>query len=67
MNKELINQKLLFISQQLSYEQIIHARRFRDWEEFDKLTQEQKLIIRLEELEIWSDDIDPNWKIKTDY
>jgi hypothetical protein len=67
MNKELLNRKLLFISQQLSYEHIIHARRFRDWEEFDKLNQDQKLIIRLEELEIWSDDINPNWKMKNDY
>ena len=67
MNKELLNRKLLFISQQLSYEQIIYARRFRDWEEFDKLNQDQKLIIRLEELEIWSDDMNPNWKMKNDY
>jgi hypothetical protein len=62
MNRELINLNLIVISQQLTHEQILWSRRFRDWKKFDKLTPDEKLIVIYEELEIWINDIDPNFK-----
>lgn len=62
MNKELLEYKICLISEQLTIEQIMFARRNRNWKEFDKLTEIQKLIVRLEELEYFADDIDPNYK-----
>lgn len=63
MNKELLEYKIRLITEQLTTEQLIFARRYRDWESFDKLTHIEKLIVRLEELEYFIDDIDPNYKI----
>lgn len=62
MNKELLEYKICLISEQLTIEQIMFARRNRNWKEFDKLNEIQKLIVRLEELEYFADDIDPNYK-----
>jgi hypothetical protein len=53
--------KLAVIEEQLTIEQIIHARRFRNWKKYDKLKEEQKIMIRFEELEIYIDDIDPEY------
>jgi hypothetical protein len=64
MSKELIQYKLSVISEQLTTEQLIYARRYRNWEEFDKLDEIGKLYVRLEELEYFADDIDPNYKPK---
>lgn len=61
MNRELAYYKLALISEQLTIEQLIHARRHRNWEEFDRLTENEKLLVRLEELEIYADDIDPEY------
>jgi len=64
MNKELLEYNICLISEQLTIEQLIFARRNRDWNRFDKLDDIRKLIVRLEELEYFSDDIDPNYKPK---
>ena len=62
MNKELLEYKICLISEQLTIEQLIFARRNRDWKKFDKLDEISKLRVRLEELEYFADDIDPNYK-----
>ena len=36
MNKDLPNYKLILISEQLTIEQVIHARRNRNWQKFEK-------------------------------
>ena len=64
MTKDLLNYNLIMISEQLTTEQIIHARRFRNWIKFDKLDEIGKLRIRLEELQYYEDDIDPEYKPK---
>ena len=64
MYKELLEYNICLISEQLTIEQLIFARRNRDWNRFDKLDDIRKLIVRLEELEYFSDDIDPNYKPK---
>lgn len=64
MNKQLLEYKICLISEQLTTQQIIFARRNRDWKKFDRLDEIGKLITRLEELEYFSDDIDPNYKPK---
>ncbi len=61
MNLEMAYYKLQIITEQLSTEQLIWARRFRDWRKFDKMTEAQKLQVRFEELEIYIDDIDPDY------
>ncbi len=61
MNLEMAYYKLSIITEQLTTEQLIWARRFRDWEKFDKMTEVQKLQVRFEELEIFQDDIDPDY------
>lgn len=61
INRELAYYKLALISEQLTIEQLIHARRHRNWKKFDRLTEDEKLIVRLEELEIYADDIDPEY------
>jgi hypothetical protein len=61
INRELAYYKLAQISEQLTQQQLIHARRFRNWEKFDKLTEDEKLMVRLEEFEIYEDDIDPEY------
>lgn len=62
MNKELLEYNICLITEQLTIEQIIYARRNRDWRKFDKLDEIGKLRVRLEELEYFADDIDPNYK-----
>ena len=64
MNKELLEYNICLISEQLTIEQLIFARRNRDWNRFDKLDDIRKLIVRLEELEYFSDDIYHNYKPK---
>lgn len=64
MNKQFANWKLICISSQLSIEQIIFARRFRDWERYDKLNESEKLLVQLEEFEIYEDILDPNYEPK---
>lgn len=57
MNKELLEYNICLITEQLTIEQIIYARRNRDWRKFDKLDEIGKLRVRLEELEYFADDI----------
>lgn len=64
MNKDEINYKLAIFMEQLTQEQIFWARRNRDWQKFDKLTDFQKLLFRLYEFEEFVDFIDPNYKPK---
>lgn len=64
MSKEVLEYNLLLIVEQLSTEQLIFARRNRNWREFDKLDQIEKLRFRMEELEYYAEDIDPNYKPK---
>lgn len=45
----------MMISQKLSIEQVMHARRNRDWEKFDRLSEVEKMLYRLEEFEIYED------------
>ena len=62
MDKKLLHYKLRLICDQLTQKQIFWSRRFRDWEEFDLMSEEEKLITRLEELECFIDDIVPDYK-----
>lgn len=61
LNRQMAHYKLAQISEQLTTEQIMNARKWRKWRKFDKLSEDEKLITRLEELEIYQDDIDPNY------
>lgn len=56
--------KLITISQQLTIEQVIFARRFRDWEKYDKMSDVEKMLIQLEEFEIYEDILDSDYEIK---
>lgn len=60
-NLEFAYYKLAIIVEQLTTEQIMHSRRFRDWQKYDRLSEEQKIMVRFEELEIYIDDIDPEY------
>jgi hypothetical protein len=53
--KDILNNRLLKIMEQLSTEDIFESRRSRNWEVFDKLSEIEKLKWRLEELEIFED------------
>lgn len=53
--KEILNNRLAQIMEKLKTEDIIEARRNRNWETFDKLSEIEKLKWRLEELEIFED------------
>jgi hypothetical protein len=55
MNKEILYHNLAIISEKLTIEQIIYARRNRNWEKFDKLSEVEKLLYRLEEFQIYED------------
>jgi hypothetical protein len=55
MNKEILHHNLMKISEKLSTKQLIYARRNRNWFKFDKLSEVEKLLHRLEELEIYED------------
>ncbi len=56
--KEILTEKLKIISFQLTTEDILESRQFRNWEEFDQLSEVEKLRHRLEELEIFQDIIE---------
>ena len=60
MNKELLYYNLRIISEKLTIEQIFYARRNRDWEKFDKLSEVEKLLYRLEEFQIYEDILNDN-------
>lgn len=64
MNRQYLQHKISVITEQLTIEQLMYARRNRNWEKFDKLNEIEKLIVRLEELEIYQDDIDPYYTPK---
>lgn len=51
----MLYEKLKIISDKLSIEQVMYARRNRNWEKFDKLSEVEKLLYRLEEFEIYED------------
>ena len=61
INRQLAYYKLAQITEQLTQEQVLWARRFRNWKKFDKLTEDEKLMVRLEEFECFQDDIDPQY------
>lgn len=61
LNRQLAYYKLSQIEEQLTIQQVIHARRFRNWRKFDKLSEDEKLMVRLEEFEIYADDLDPEY------
>jgi hypothetical protein len=67
INRELAYYKLALICEQLTIEQVMWARRHRNWRKFDRLTENEKLLVRLEELEIYQDDIDPEYIPKGPY
>lgn len=62
MNKDLLIYNITLISEQLTTEQLIFARRNRNWKKFDRLDEIGKLMVRLEELQYFEDIIDPNYK-----
>ena len=53
--KEILNKRLAQIMEKLTTEDILEARKNRNWETFDKLSEIEKLKCRLEELEIFED------------
>jgi hypothetical protein len=55
MNKELLNYNLIKISEKLTTDQILYARKNRDWNKFDSLNEFERLIHCLEEFEIYQD------------
>ena len=61
MNKDILNYNLIRICGQLSTEQILNARKNRNWSKFDKMNDLSKLMFRLEELQIYEDIIDPDY------
>jgi len=61
MNKDILNYNLIRICEQLSTEQILNARKNRNWSKFDKMNDLSKLMFRLEELQIYEDIIDPDY------
>jgi hypothetical protein len=60
MNKDILYHNLKLICEKLTIEQIFYARRNRDWEKFDKLSEVEKLLYRLEELQIYEDILNEN-------
>jgi hypothetical protein len=60
MNKEILYYNLKMISERLTQEQIFYARRNRNWEKFDKLSEVEKLLYRLEEFQIYEDILNDN-------
>lgn len=55
MNKEILYYNLRMISEKLTVDQIFYARRNRNWEKYDKLSEVEKLLYRLEEFQIYED------------
>ena len=60
MNKEILYYNLKIISEKLTQDQIFYARRNRNWEKFDKLSEVEKLLYRLEEFQIYEDILNDN-------
>jgi len=60
MNKEILYYNLKIISEKLTQEQIFYARRNRNWGKFDKLSEVEKLLYRLEEFQIYEDILNDN-------
>jgi hypothetical protein len=60
MNKEILYYNLKMISEKLTQEQIFYARRNRNWKKFDKLSEVEKLLYRLEEFQIYEDILNDN-------
>jgi hypothetical protein len=60
MNKEILYYNLKMISERLTQDQIFYARRNRNWENFDKLSEVEKLLYRLEEFQIYEDILNDN-------
>ena len=60
MNKDLLYYNLRIISEKLTIEQIFYARRNRNWEKYDKLSEVEKLLYRLEEFQIYEDILNDN-------
>ena len=61
INRQFAYYKLAQITEQLTQKKILHARRFRNWRKFDKLTEDEKLIVRIEEFEIYADDLSSDY------
>lgn len=61
VNRQLAYYKLAQISEQLTQKQILNARKHRNWRKFDKLSEDEKLLVRLEEFEIYADELDPDY------
>jgi len=53
--KDILNEKLIVIAYHLTTEQLLEARKNRNWEEYDKLEDIEKLQIQLEEFSIYED------------
>ena len=60
MNKDILYHNLKLICEKLTIDQIFYARRNRNWEKFDKLSEVEKLLYRLEELQIYEDILNEN-------
>ena len=67
MNKDLLYEKLRIISERLSIEQVMYARRNRNWQKFDKLSEVEKLLYRLEEFEIYEDILRDDFDNQNDF
>lgn len=67
MNKDLLHEKLRIISEKLSIEQVMYARRNRNWQKFDKLSEVEKLLYRLEEFEIYEDILRDDFDNQNDF
>lgn len=67
MNKDILNHKIGLILEKLTTEQIIYARRNRNWEKFDRMSEVDKLLYRLEELEIYEDILSEEDNNEEDY
>lgn len=67
MNKDLLYEKLRIISEKLSIEQVMYARRNRNWQKFDKLSEVEKLLYRLEEFEIYEDILRDDFDNQNDF
>lgn len=57
MNKELLNYNLIKISERLTIEQVLNARKNRNWKKFDRLSEIEKLLYCLEEFQIYEDEL----------
>lgn len=56
--KDTLNRKMIVIVHYLTTEEILSARKHRNWEEFDKLDDVQRLQVQLDEFSIYEDVLD---------